>query len=154
MSETTINILLGVIVFLALVYNIYARFRRQMKSPLGRVISIHGNIKKNQKLVDSFDFHRRVEKLKTAAWTKNKDRIDFLPQEMRTILSQVFAMCEEINGRIDAARKFKSESYMSIVDVSKLKEPLARSRQQLKEWVQENMMNPEYAPKKRRGLFG
>jgi hypothetical protein len=154
LSDTLIRIILVVAVVLALAYNIYNRFRRQMKSPLGRVISIHSNVKKNEKLVDNFTFHRGVEKLKTDAWTKNKDKIDFLPQELRTSLSQTFGMCEEVNGKIEDARKYKSDSYMSGVDVSKLKEPLAKSRLQIKEWVQENMMNPEYSPKKRRGLFG
>ena len=153
MNESAIRILIIVLLVLALAYNIFSRFRRQMKSPLGRVIGIHGNVKKNEKLVDNFTFHRGVKKLHTDAWTRNKDLIGFLPQELQTMLSETFKICEEVNGRIDEARKFKSDSYMSVVDVSKLKEPLARSKQQLKEWVQENMMNPAYAPKRRRGLF-
>jgi hypothetical protein len=42
---------------------------------------------------------------------------------------------------------------MASIDLSRLKAPLAQSQQQLREWVQENMQNPEYLPKQRRGLF-
>ena len=48
-------------------------------------------------------------------------------------LAHTFEMTEEFNERIDAAKKFKSNSYMAGIDVSKLKEPLAKSKQQLKE---------------------
>ena len=43
---------------------------------------------------------------------------------------------------------------MAGIDIDKLKEPLTQSKEQLREWVQENMQNPEYMPQKRRGLFG
>ena len=91
--------------------------------------------------------------MKTGAWAKNKDKVEFLPQELRMTLSQVFKMLEDANGRIDAARKFKSDSYMAGIDVSKLKEPLARSKEQLVEWLQANMNNPQYQAK-RRSLLG
>ena len=68
-------------------------------------------------------------------------------------LSRTFEMAEEVNERIEAAKKFKSDSYMAGIDVDKLKEPLAKSKQQLREWLEANMQNPEFMPK-RRGLFG
>lgn len=153
MSETAIWTVLGILLVLSLAYNIYTRIRRQMRSPLGRVISIHGNIKKNEKLVDNIAFHSGMERLKTAAWTQNKDEMGFLPEGLRTMLSQTFQMCDEVNVKIDDARRLKSNSYMAGVDVSRLKEPLARSRKGIKDWVLENMHNPEYSPKRRRTLF-
>ena len=154
MGETGTNVILIIVVVLFLVLNVYIRGRRAGGSPLGKVVSIFAALKNNEKLLENFGFHRGFGKLKTGVWKKNKDRVDFLPQELLVALSQVFEMSEEVNERIEAARKFKSDSYMAGIDVSKLKAPLAKSKQQLQEWLQENMQNPEYQPKKRRGLFG
>ena len=154
MSETAINILLVILVIGALALNIYIKARRTGKTPLGRVARILMNVNYNERLVENFGYHSRVGKLKTGAWQKNKDKLEFLPQELRQTLSHVFEMSEDINGRIDAARKFKSDSYMAGIDVSKIKEPLARSKEELQVWLQANMQNPEYQPKRRRGLFG
>jgi len=153
-GDSGTNIILVIVVILFLALNVFIRSRRAGGSPLGRVVGIFANLNHNEKLVENFGFHRSVEKLKTNAWKKNKDKVDFLPQELRMALSQVFEMSEEVNERIDAARKFKSDSYMAGIDVSKLKPPLAKCRQQLQEWFQENMQNPEFQPKRRRGLFG
>jgi len=154
LSETVINILVGVVILLFLGLNIYVKSRRSLKTPLGRVALILTNINHNVNMVENFSFHHGVGKMKTDAWQKNKDNIDILPQESRMALSQVFEMCEEVNGRIDAARKFKSDSYMAGIDISRLKAPLADSQRRLQEWLQANMNNPEYQPKRRRGLFG
>lgn len=153
MSETTTNILFGLVLVIFLILSIYMRNRRQAGSPLLSAVRILIDMNRNIKLVEDFSFHRRIKKFKTGAWEKNKDKLDFLPEELRQSLSQVFGMAEEINGRIESARKYQSDSYMAAIDVSKLKVPLAKSKEQLREWIQNNMNNPEYQPK-RRGLFG
>jgi len=153
LSGTVINVILGVLVVVALALNIFVKLRRSMRSPLGRVSLILVDVNRNEKLVENFGFHRGVGRMKTGAWKKNQDKVDFLPQELRMELSQLFDMVKDVNERIDAARNFKSDSYMAGIDVSKLKGPLAKSKQQLQEWLQENMQNPEYQPKRRRGIF-
>ena len=154
LGESGSNIIIGIVIFLFLALNIYVKSRRTGKTPLGMVVGILTNVNHNEQMVENFSFHRGAGKLKTGAWQKNKDRVDFLPQELWMTLSKTFEMSEEANERIDAARKFKSDSYMAGIDVSKLKAPLAKSKQQLQEWLQANMQNPEYQPKKRSGLFG
>ena len=62
-------------------------------------------------------------------------------------------MAEDVNERIAAAKKYKSDSYMAGIDVEKMKKPLADSEQELQRWLEENMHNPEFMPK-RPGLFG
>ena len=153
MGETGINIIVGVVILLLLVFNVFFRKGRAEKTPLGRVVSIFSDLSKNEKLVENFSFHRTVKKLRTGSWKRNGNKVEFLPQDLRMMLAQTFEMSEEVNERIEAARKFKSDSYMAGIDVSKLKEPLARSKQRLQYWLQENIQNPEYMPK-RRGLFG
>jgi hypothetical protein len=153
LSETVVNILFVIVVILLLVLSIYIRIRRVKRSLLGRVASILVDLNKNQKLMDNFSFHHAVKGFRTSAWKKNRDRVTFLPQELLKTLSQVFEICEEINDRINSAKKFKSDSYMASIDLSRLKAPLAQSQRQLREWIQENMQNPDYLPKRRRGLF-
>ena len=149
MSETLTNVLIGVALVLLLGLSVLLQIFRTQRAPLGRVVGILSSIMKNEKYVENFSFQRSIGKLKAGAWKKNKNKINFLPQEMLTSLSKLFEMVEEVNERIDAAIKFKSDSYMAGIDISKLKEPLARNKEQLQEWVQANMNNPEYLPKKR-----
>jgi len=153
LGELGTNIILGIVILLFLVLNIFVKSRKAKKTPLGRVVDIFSELNHNEKLVENFGFTPGVKKFKTGAWLGNSDKVDFLPQELWMMLSHVFEMSEEVNERINAARKFKSTSYMAGIDVDKLKAPLARSKQQLQEWLQANMQNPEYMPK-RRGLFG
>ena len=149
MGDLTTNILIGVALFLMLGFSIGMQILRTQRAPLGRVVGILSNVNKNVRYIENFSFHRSMGKLKAGAWKKNKDKINFLPQEMLTSLSKLFEMVEEVNERIDAAIKYKSDSYMAGIDISKLREPLARNKEQLQEWVQANMNNPEYLPKKR-----
>lgn len=139
---------------LLMAVNFYMRKRRGDKTALGMVAGIIGDIRYNAKLTDSFTFHRGIKKFRTGGWKKGKDKVDFLPQEMMSNLSKVFEMTEDFNQRIDSAKKFGSDSYLAGIDVDKMKAPLAKSDEELTLWFQENMNNPEYAPPKRRGLFG
>ena len=150
---TSINILFVILIGFFLVLNIYIKKRRTDKTSLGMVVGIFTDVNKNLQKIENFGFHWQVGKFKADSWSRGKDKIDFLPLELRQKLSRVFDMVEDMNRRIEAAKKYKSDSYMAGVDAGKLKEPLTESKQQLQEWLQENMQNPEYAPK-RRGLFG
>ncbi len=152
-NQTTINILLGILIVLVLVANIYFKRRKMEKTPLGAVTTMLMELDSNYKLTESFSFHRGIQKFKTGSWNRNKDKIDFLPTELRNTVSKAFDMSEDVNERIEAARKYGSDSYMAGIDVGKLKGPIDKSREDLRVWLQENMDNPEYAPK-RRGLFG
>ena len=154
LSETTINILLGILIAGVLVANIFFRRRKMEKAPVGKVTFMLIDLDSNYKLAEGFSFHRGVRRFKTGSWKRNKNKLDFLPMELRDAVAQAFEMSEEVNERIDAARKFGSDSYMAGIDVGKLKGPIDKSRQDLRAWLQENMDNPEYAPPKRRGLFG
>lgn len=146
------NVLIGIALFAMLALSVGLQIVRTRRAPLGRVVGILSNVKHNENLVENFSFHRNIGRMKASAWQKNKDKVDFLPQELLALLSRLFGMVEEVNERIDTAIKYKSDSYMAAIDVSKLKAPLAESRERLIEWIQENMHNPEYLPK-RRSLF-
>ena len=146
------NVLIGLALFLMLGLAIFLQMFRMRRAPLGRVVSILSSVKHNERLCENFSFHRSIGRMKASAWQKNKDRVDFLPQELWTMLSELFELVGEVNEMIDAAIRHKSDSYMAAIDVDKLKMPLSTCREQLQEWVYENMHNPDYLPK-RRSLF-
>lgn len=134
-------------------FNLYWRQRRAEKTPLGLVVSVLSEVNHNQKVMNNFTTNRKTRKLKTASWRRNRVRADFLPYELKSSLDQASEMAGDVNNRIDTARKRNSDSYMIGVNVEAVKVPLARSQEQLKEWLMENASKPEYAPR-RRGLFG
>jgi len=152
-GESGSTIVFIIVIVLLLVANVFLRKRKAEGTPLGKVVSIFSELRYNQKLTETFNFHWRSNKFKTSSWNRNNAKIDFVPQELLAMLSHAFEMAEDCNQRIDAAKKYRSDSYMAAIDVDKMKVPLAKCIQRLQEWLQENMQNPEYMPK-RRGLFG
>lgn len=153
MNDVLITTLAGLALLAALGLNIYVRIRRQFKSPLGKAALIAMDMNRSNKVIENLDQSRGVPALKTGNWKKHKDKIDFLPHELRMELGQVFEMLKEVEEMLNAARRFKSSSYLSGIDVSNIKEPLQKAREHLQDWIQENMNNPEYQPKKRRSLL-
>lgn len=154
LNETTMNIILGLLVAVVLVANIYFRGRKVKETPLGIVASMVAELDVNYNITESFNFHRGISKFKTGSWNRNRGKVDFLPVELSNLVSKAFEMSEDVNARIDSARKYGSDSYMAGIDVDKLKKPLDQSRQELRAWLQANVDNPAYAPPKRRGLLG
>lgn len=152
MGNVGTSILFGLVLFLLLVLSIGLQVLRTRRAPIGRVVGILANIKKNEKICENFSYHRSIGRLKAGAWERNKDKVPFLPGELRSDLARLFEMVAEVNENIDAAIKHKSDSYMAAIDIDKLKAPLSASRQRVQEWIFDNMNNPEYLPK-RRSLF-
>ena len=64
--------------------------------------------------------------------------MDYIDQRLHATLSGAYEIAEEFNREIDAAKKHKSTSYLASIQVDKLREPLARSKQGLEEWLQLN----------------
>jgi len=149
LGSLTSSILIGVALVFLLVLSIGLQMLRTRRAPLGKVVGILSSVRYNARLCENFSYHHGIGRFKSQAWEKNREKVAFLPQELLDKLSKVFDMVAEMNVNIDAAVKFKTDSYMAAIDVSKLKEPLATCEEQLKEWVYENMNNPDYLPKKR-----
>jgi hypothetical protein len=149
MDSLTSNILIGLALLLLLGLSIGLQIFRTRRSLLGHVVAILGNIKHNIKLCENFSYHYGIGKLKADAWEKYREKVDFLPQELLNNLSKVFDLVMEINVNIDAAMRYKTDSYMAAIEIDKLKGTLVSCHEQLQEWVYANMNNPDYLPKKR-----
>jgi len=149
MNSTLLLVL--AIVFL-LVASAFAQFYRTRRSPLGKVMHIFSDIRSAEKLCREFSYKSRAKKFRVASWYKNKDKVLFLPGDLRAELARLFGMMEDVNIKIDTAVKFKSNAYLVTIDVKNFEEPLAASRLKLRDWLQENLHNPEYLPR-RKSLF-
>jgi len=143
------NVLIFLAILFLLAFNIFIRKYRGERTPVEVVKSLLSEIIHNQKLIEDFQFHLQVKKFKAESWKRNKTKVDFLDQSLQTALADAFSMAERFNQDIDAAKKHKSTSYLSSISVDKLKEPLAKSKQGLEEWLQANVEKPQLA--KRRG---
>ena len=152
-NSTLLNIILGIAILVLMGANFFVRKVKMERSPLGRVVTILDELRYNGKLIGSFSFHRTIKKFRTKHWKRNRNKIDFIPQEILSKLAQAFDLCEDVNSRIESARKYSSNSYMASIEISKLQEPVTKSQEALREWLQANMDNPIFQ-QKRRGLFG
>lgn len=143
------SVLIGLALFLLLGLSIGLQILRTRRSPLGHVVAILSNLKHNIRLCENFSFHYGIGRLKDGAWEKYRGKVGFLPEELQNNLSKVFDIVAEMNVNIDAAVRFKTDSYMAAIEIDKLQEPLVSCHEQLQEWVYANMNNPDYLPKKR-----
>lgn len=128
--------LIPVIVFI--VFNIFFRKQQEQKRRLTVVKSLLSEIEHNQKLTEAFLMRWQTKKFKTANWKRIRDKMDYIDQDLRTTLAGAYEIAEEFNKEIEAAKKYKSPGYLASIRVDRLREPLAKSRQGLEEWLELN----------------
>ena len=120
------------------VINIFFRKRQEQKRQQEVVRSLLAEIEHNQKLMEAFLFKWQSKKFKTGAWKSSKDKIDYIDYSLRNTLAGAYEIAEEFNGEIEAAKKHKSSSYLAGIQVDRLKEPLAKSKEGLEAWLELN----------------
>ncbi len=144
------NLIILVPIILLILFNIFFKKRRGERTQLEIVTSLLSEIALNQQIAEAF--LQKAKKFKTGSWQRNKNKLDFLDQELQVALAKAFNMAEEFNREVDAAKKYKSSSYLEGIPVDKLKEALARSQQVLEGWFQSNK-DQLTGTQGRRGLF-
>jgi len=125
-------------VIILILVNVVFRKHQEQKRRLTVVKSLLSEVDYNQKLVDAFSFQWQAKKFKTGSWKQNKNKMDYIDQSLHATLAGTYEIAEEFNREIDAAKKHKSASYLAVIQVDRLTEPLARSKQELEEWLQLN----------------
>jgi hypothetical protein len=79
-------------------------------------------------------------------WMMNKDKIGFLGESLKLMLRETFAMAEEYNKQIKAAKKARSDSYKNL-DLTRFKELLEKCRQELEDWMIQTTGSKDLPPK-------
>jgi len=153
LGELGKNLTVIIPLILLILFQIFARRRRTERTAQEIVSSLLTEINQNQQLMEAFMVKWQAKKFKTGSWQRNKNRLDFLDVSTQTALADAFGLAEDFNRQIDSAKKYKSASYLANINVEKLREPLARSRQELETWLQVNA-GQQKMPARRGGLFG
>ncbi len=122
-------------VIILILVNVVFRKQQEQKRRLTVVKSLLSEIDYNQKLVDAFSLKWQAKNFKTGTWKKNTGKMDYIDQSLHATLATAYEIAEEFNREIDAAKKHKSTSYLAGIRVERLKEPLAKSKQGLEEWL-------------------
>jgi len=136
-----LSYLAPVIIFILV--NVFFRKQQEQKRRLTVVRSLLSEINYNQKLMEAFLFQWQTKKFKTGNWKRNRDKMDYIDQGLHATLASTYEIAGEFNREIDAAKKHKSASYLASIEVDRLKEPLANSKQGLEEWLQLNKRKKE-----------
>jgi len=126
--------LIPVVVFI--LFNVFFRKQQEQKRRQQVVRSLLSEIDYNQKLMEAFLFKWQAKKFKTGTWKSNKDKMDYIDQSLHNTLAGVYEIAEGFNRDIEAAKKHKSVNYLAGIEVDRLREPLARSKQGLEEWLE------------------
>jgi hypothetical protein len=142
-----------IIIVLVIALGIYMR-RRKGKGRLDIALALLSDVARNIKTADAHSANQRsLKKFKTGSWRKYKEKADFLDVELQKNLATSFDMAEDFNRRIDEAKRQKTSAYLAGISADKIKDPLAKGKQGLAEWVQANFQT-EMAQRRRGGLFG
>jgi len=144
-NTTNIIILIAVLGLILLQFFLRRRKPQALHGQIAQDMLLE--VKLNQALVETYNLRPKPRRFEVTNWRRYKTRLDFLTQSLQGALSDTFMMVEDFNRQIETAKKYKSPSYTASVDVSRLTEPLARSKEGLEEWLLANVGRIETPPK-------
>lgn len=129
---------------------------RKRRGPGGNqqeiVQNLLAEVRLNVRLAELLAVQYQPRKFMMTSWVLSKNQVVFLPSSLQTSLADAFMMAEDFNRQIDAAKKYKSTSYMASVDLEKLKKLFVACQEGLELWLVEKTgtKNP---PEKIPGMF-
>ncbi len=122
-----------------IMWSLFFRKRRAEGTSTEIASSIFFEVSENLRIVADFSTQKRPRKFRTGSWKRNRDKLGFLDPSLQDALSDAFNLAENFNQSIDAAKKQKSNIYLSGIDVHKIEGPLNKSKDGLQEWIKANM---------------
>ena len=131
---TMIIPLIGLIVF-----SFVMKRRKTETTPQDIASGLLSDLNADQGIMERFGSEVRPIKFKIASWQRNNAKLGFLDDATRSSVSNFFKMAEDFNQQMDTAKRYKTTSYISGINTEKMKEPLAKGREGLQEWMKVNM---------------
>jgi hypothetical protein len=123
-----------------IVLSFVMRRRRPVeKTPVDIASSLFLEVTSNLKTVDEYATRSKPKKLKTDAWRRNQEKVDFLDESLRSSLANCFRLADDYNMRLESAKMYKSNSYIFGAGVDQMKEPLLKSKDGLEQWLKSNV---------------
>jgi hypothetical protein len=146
-------VIISIVVILLLQF-----FLRRRRSPNADNISIIQGIlseaRLNLRLIDIFSYSKIGRKFMTTSWKLYGNKLSFLGSQLETTISDAFMRAEECNQQIASAKKYKSTSYLSSIDIGKMKEVFTDTVEGLEEWLSmQSESEIERATDKTPGMF-
>jgi hypothetical protein len=136
-----LSYLIPVVAFI--LFNVFFRKQQERKRRQQVVRSLISEIDYNQKLLEAFLYKWQTKKFKTGTWKANQAKMDYIDQSLLSTLAGAYEIAEQFNSEIEAAKKHRSASYLVGIQMDRLREPLAKSRQGLEEWLELNERQKE-----------
>ena len=132
-------ILIIVIIVLAMFFLRRGGGTRRQPETVQRLLT---DVKLDQALVETFYIREKPRKFEMTAWQMHKTKLDFLNTELQATLAETFGIVEDFNQQIKTIKKTKVGDHKRI-DVSKLKELLAKCRKGLEDWMMDKIGQKE-----------
>ncbi len=144
-GEIGSNLPVIIIAIALILFQFFMRRRRPKQENTSREIalSLLTEVARNLRQVETFHAKSRMGRFLLGSWSRNKNRLDFLGQELQSNLSDACMIAEDLNRQIEMAKKQKSPVYMATLDVEKLRSPLTRSKEGLEQWLVNNFGSKE-----------
>ncbi len=101
----------------------------------------------NEVLIETFHQRPKPKRFETSTWQLNKKKLDFLEKSLQVDLNNAFTLAEDFNRQLKAAKKAKSADFKFNLDHEKMKEPLAKSKKGLEDWLLAHFGGREPPPK-------
>ena len=123
---STFYYIIPIVILIVLSFVLRRRRGTGEQTPADIAGSLLFDVRENQKVVGAVGTQMRPKKLKTDSWKRNEAKLDFLNVSLRNTLSEAFSLVADYNMQVDAAKRFKSTSYISVINVDRLKRSFGR----------------------------
>lgn len=151
MDSSTIFVIL-IILALFFVWN-YTRQKNSGNLKLDATAAIISDINTNLKILEVRQADpMSKKKFSDGNWRRFGERLIFLDKTLVSSLNETFAMVEDFNSRIDAAKKSRNLAALQDLPLANLKELLSTSQRGLNDWLRANMQSELQRTKKRNFL--
>jgi hypothetical protein len=145
----------GYLIFAALIIALLwavTRGRKRSTPRLQSAMNMIFDVNENLKLLET----RRInpqspKKFRTGAWRIYQDKLDFFGAETLAALKETYTIIYDMNLKIEVAKKSQSLNTLQDLPLDKLKEPLAKSKDGMVDWLKANLQAESQS---RRSLFG
>jgi hypothetical protein len=131
---------------------VLTRTRKHAPPRLQSAIGMISDINENQKILET----RRIDpqspkKFKTGAWKAYYEKCDYFDAETLAALKETYTLINDMNLKIEIAKKTQSLETLKELPLDKLKDPLTKSKDGMVKWLRDNLQTETQS---RRNIFG